>query len=53
LKQIKMIYNISDADLSISERPTKRKWVELVLEDKCTYKSHFTNCACVLTLFNR
>ena len=34
LKQIKVIYNLSDTDLLVGKRPTKRK-VELILEEEC------------------
>ena len=53
LKRIKMIYNLSDADLSIGERLAKKKRVELVLQGECTSKVLVTNHECVLNIFNR
>jgi len=53
LEQIKMIYSLSDADLSIGERPTKKKRVELILQDNCTSEALLTDCKCTLTTFNR
>lgn len=38
LKQIKMIYNLSNADLEIGECTANRKRVELILEGKCKSK---------------
>ena len=43
LKQIKTIYNLADADLSIGERTTKKR-VELTLQDTCVSKSLVANC---------
>jgi len=53
LKQIKMIYNLSDVDLLIGERSIKKKRVELVLQDNCTSKTLFTDCEHALISFNR
>ena len=44
LGQIKMIYNLSDMDVSISECTTKKKKVEFVLQDKCASNNLANDC---------
>lgn len=53
LKQIKMIYNLSDVDLSAGECSTKKKRVELILQDDCRPEILFTSWKHVLTPFDR
>ena len=43
LKQVKTIYNLADADLSIGACPTKKR-VELTLQDTCASRSLVANC---------
>lgn len=52
LKQIKMIYNLSDADLSIGEHSTRKKRVELSLQDGCASECFLDDCKSVLILFS-
>jgi len=49
LKQVKMIYNLSNMDLLIGECRTKK--VELVLQDTCTSEGVVTNHEDMLTPF--
>ena len=44
LKQIKMIYNLSDTDLLIGEHSAKKKRVELLLEGECMFEALVTDC---------
>jgi hypothetical protein len=53
LDQIKMIYNLSAADLSIGERLTQRKRVELVLQNNCVPSPLFVDCKHMLITLSR
>ena len=53
LKQVKMIYNLSKVDLSMGERSTKKKRVELVLRDNCMSETLFTDHDHILIPYNR
>ena len=47
-----MIYNLSEADLSISEHSTKKRKIEHILQDECVSKCLISNCREMLTLFS-
>ena len=53
LKQVKMIYNLSEVDLSMGECLTKKKRVKLVLRDNCMSETLFTDCDHILIPYNR
>ena len=49
LKQIKLIYNLSDTDLLLASNPPMRKKVELALQDECASEGLVLNCEDILT----